>query len=295
LQPQGKNTYAAGNIHDFTLKTAWAEGTTGSGVGEYIEFTFDSKSPRVTSAIVWNGYQKTMSTWRENSRVKTLRLYINGRASYDLALADTAGPQVFKLGTLGHRPDGKDLLLRFEIKAIYPGSRYSDAAISEINFDGLDVHCFASGSMVQLDVRRQKRIEEVAVGDTILAYDPVHGATFPDQVAEIGSWVHSDLTRLGFAGTSLMCTRGHPIFTLSKGWCSLTSNTSQTLAIRDTVLLFDGVRMNPTCLLTIDPIPESRPTYSILRLRKGSAFFVNGVVVGLEQHSRQHSHIAVAP
>jgi hypothetical protein len=295
LKPQGSNAYVAKNIHDGTLKTAWVEGKPGLGVGEWVEFTFENKSPRVTSAIIWNGYQKSMSTWRENARVKTLRLIVNGKAMYDLALVDTAGAQRFELGVLGHRPDGKDLVLRFEIKDAYPGTRFSDVALSEINFDGKDVHCFAAGAMVQLDTNRRKAIEDVAVGDTILAYDLPTGAMFADRVLEVGSWTHSDLVRLSLAGTSLTFTRNHPVFVPSKGWCKVVADPSHRLSIGDTVLVLAGSQIRSLPVLGIQDLPESQATYSILKLERGSAFVVDGVVVGLEEHGRKQPSVALAP
>lgn len=295
LKPQGNNTYVAKNLHDFTLKTAWVEGKTGLGVGEWVEFTFENKSPRVTSAIIWNGYQKNTSTWRENSRVKTLRLLVNGKAICDLALVDTAGAQRFELGVLGHRADGKDLVLRFEIKDAYPGTRFSDVALSEINFDGTDVHCFAAGAMVQVDSIRRKAIEDIAVGDTILAYDVLTRSMFADRVLEVGSWTHSDLVRLSLAGPSLTCTRNHPVFVPSKGWCKVVADPSHRLTIGDTVIAFAGLQIRPLPIMGIQDLPESQPTYTILKLEKGSAFIVDGVVVGLEEHSRKVSSLALAP
>ena len=34
----------------------------------------------------------------------------------------------------------KDLVLTFEILEIYKGDKYTEVAVSAINFDGLDVH-----------------------------------------------------------------------------------------------------------------------------------------------------------
>lgn len=53
---------------------------------------------------------------------------------------DSRTDQVFEVGTLGHNKDGSDLVLKFEIMKVYKGSKYDHTAITEIYFDGIDVH-----------------------------------------------------------------------------------------------------------------------------------------------------------
>ena len=94
----------------------------------------------LTSIIISNGYMKSEETWKNNNRVKSLKLYINDKAHGILQLSDTRTDQEFKLGTFGKNKDGSDLVLRFEILDIYKGDKYNDTAITEIYFDGIDVH-----------------------------------------------------------------------------------------------------------------------------------------------------------
>jgi len=140
LQTQGANKYYAESANDLSYKTAWVEGKKDAGIGEYIEYHFEPKSPRITSIIIANGYMKSDIAWRNNNRVKSLKFYLNGEFYGVLNLTDTKSDQRFELGTFGHNEDGSDLVLRFEINEIYPGDKYNDTAISEIYFDGIDVH-----------------------------------------------------------------------------------------------------------------------------------------------------------
>ena len=57
-----------------------------------------------------------------------------------LNLLDTQDDQIFRLGTFGRNTDGSDLVMKFEIVEVYKGSKYNDTAITEIYFDGIDVH-----------------------------------------------------------------------------------------------------------------------------------------------------------
>jgi len=134
------NNYSAKSANDLNYKTAWVEGKSDDGIGEFIEYHFENKSPRITSIKISNGYQKSESVWKNNNRVKSLKLYTNGNEFGILKLSDTKTDQEFKLGTFGHNADGSDLVLRFEILEVYKGDKYSDTAITEIYFDGIDVH-----------------------------------------------------------------------------------------------------------------------------------------------------------
>ena len=72
--------------------------------------------------------------------MKKFKLYINGTEFGILNLTDSKTDQEFKLGAFGHNSDGSDLILRFEILEVYKGDKYDDTAITEIYFDGIDVH-----------------------------------------------------------------------------------------------------------------------------------------------------------
>ena len=140
LKSQGKSNYTAKSANDFSYKTAWVEAKKDAGMGEYIEYSFKNLSPRITSIIISNGYMKSDLVWKNNNRVKLLKLYLNGEVYGLLKLTDTKTDQEFKVGTLGHNPNGEDLVLRFEIVEVYRGEKYNDTAITEIYFNGIDVH-----------------------------------------------------------------------------------------------------------------------------------------------------------
>ena len=140
LPSQQTYNYEANSANDLSYETAWVEGKKDSGIGEYLEYSFRNRSPRITSIIISNGYMKSEEAWKNNNRVKSLKVYINGKAHGILQLSDTRTDQEFKLGTFGNNKDGSDLVLRFEILDIYKGDKYNDTAITEIYFDGIDVH-----------------------------------------------------------------------------------------------------------------------------------------------------------
>ena len=134
------DSYKAKFANDLSYKTAWVEGKKDEGIGEYLEYYFKNDSPRITEIIISNGYMKSEETWKNNNRVKKLKLYVNGVPLGVLNLKDSRTDQYFSVGTLGHNKNGTDLILKFEILEIYKGSKYNDTAITEIYFDGIDVH-----------------------------------------------------------------------------------------------------------------------------------------------------------
>ncbi len=148
LKPSANHDYSAKNIHDLNYETAWVEGAPGDGIGESITYHFPPQNPRITEIIVVNGYVKSPKAWKENSRVKTLRMHVNGEPFALLHLADSKQEQHFTFEPLGYgeRDNYEELqnkpwwTITFEIQEVYKGDKYSDTAITEIYFDGIDVH-----------------------------------------------------------------------------------------------------------------------------------------------------------
>ena len=141
-------SYIPKNMHDLNYETAWVEGVDGYGVGESVTYHFPPESPRITSLIVVNGYVKSEKTWKENSRVKKLKMYISDVPYVILNLEDTRKEQIFNVAPLGYgdRKDWDKLKakpwwsIKFEIMEVYEGDKYDETAITEIYFDGVDVH-----------------------------------------------------------------------------------------------------------------------------------------------------------
>lgn len=148
LKPYKGITYGAENIHDLDYQTAWVEGVPGYGTGEKVTYHFPPQTPRITDIIIINGYVKSEKAWKENSRVKTLKMYLNDQPYALLHLEDSRNEQYFTVTPIGNadRENWEKLTAlpwwsaTFEIIEVYPGEKYDDTAITEIYFDGLDSH-----------------------------------------------------------------------------------------------------------------------------------------------------------
>lgn len=140
LPIQENITYLPMNVHDFDIRTAWVVNKNNYGIGEYIEYHFDADTPRPTKVQILNGYMKNEKLWKENSRVKQLKLYLNDKLIAKLNLQDNTGVQKYFIGTPFESKIHPAYKLKFEIADVYKGEKYSDTAISELTFEGIDVH-----------------------------------------------------------------------------------------------------------------------------------------------------------
>lgn len=143
-------SYAIENIYDLDLNTAWVEGSEGYGIGELISFTLndvENNDPYKFYGVIeiFNGYCKSEKIWKDNSRVKSLKILLNDLPIGVINLKDTWQYQKVDISclfneNLKNRESSSvyDLTngdtLSFEIVDVYRGDRYDDVAISEFVF-----------------------------------------------------------------------------------------------------------------------------------------------------------------
>jgi len=146
LKSSGGNDYGAKCAHDDDLKTAWVEGSPGDGIGEYLEYILtphpdEGRTDRAVMGLtVFNGYRKSPALWKENGRIHRLRLDVNGKPYGVITLADTYRYQTVDIGRIALPPHGK-IVLRFTILSVYPGTKYHDTALTELEFsNGLGIY-----------------------------------------------------------------------------------------------------------------------------------------------------------
>ncbi|WP_017733054.1 NADase-type glycan-binding domain-containing protein [Nafulsella turpanensis] len=136
--------YGVKNLHDLDLATAWIEGASGYGARQSFSFVLSAEEPfnykNFNGVIeIFNGYCKSESIWKANSRVKKLKMYYEDIPVCLVELADTWQYQSFDIGHFfkSYRyPDAPFQLsngssLKFEIIEVYPGEKYKDVAVSE--------------------------------------------------------------------------------------------------------------------------------------------------------------------
>lgn len=125
LAPQYGNSYGPANLVDADLKTAWVEGKPGHGEGESV--IVELKGVREVIAVqVMNGYHKNEDLFRKNSRVREAEIRFSDGSIERARLADAPGVQTIDIAAR------KTEWVRFTIRAVYPGTKYADTAVTEL-------------------------------------------------------------------------------------------------------------------------------------------------------------------
>ena len=129
LTPAHGNNYGARNLIDGQDSTAWVEGSGGQGVGDFLVIEFPTPQS-VRGISLQNGYAKSSDIYFKNSRVKDIDIAFSNGDSLETTLTDTMGEQRVTF----NRPV-KAKWLRITIRSVYPGSKYTDAAINEVRVE----------------------------------------------------------------------------------------------------------------------------------------------------------------
>lgn len=296
LKALNENSYQPENAHDLNFKHAWIEGAKNYGIGEYLTYHFSAGSPRITKIIVANGYVKDRTIWENNSRVKKLKMYINDSAYAILHLMDKIATQEFKVEPIGYRSNQsnktkrtKDWTLKFEILEVYKGLKYKDVAISELYFDGIDVHCFAKGTTILMADKSIKNIEDLKVGELITTFDIKKGETKSVKIEQLEKVFHNSLVTYNFeSGLKITATQDHPFLVKDKNWASLKPEKSKIykgfeiagqIEIGDLFQTLAGIEK----LKSIEHLETTQETYTISKLNSGNTFIANGLIVLVEE------------
>ena len=297
LKPSKTFSYKAHNLNDFDYETAWVEGKSGYGIGETIQFSFAPQHPRVTSIRIANGYVKSKAHWENNSRVKQLKMFINDTPFAILEFKDVYSEHEFPLedpiGYGGDRDFDKlkhmpPWTIRFEILSVYKGKKYDDTAISEIYFDGIDVHCLAKGTLITMSDGHLKNIEDIQIGDSILSFNFKKNKAEPAIVTALAKPQHKDLIQVTFEDQStLTCTSDHPFLTSLMQWTSISPSKTQRDYQLDAVLpLQIGTQLKTLTgakkVVNVTKIKGIQQTYTIVNLNKNQTFIANGILTGIE-------------
>lgn len=290
LKAQGTSTYIPDNLHDINLFTAWAPDTAGGVIGEKINFHFEPLSPRVNEVTIYNGYIKNQEVWQANSRAKRIKVYINNKPYAILELQDVTAAQSFKIDPVRSNDSTKDLVLTFEILDIYHGTKYKDLAISEINFSGLDVHCFAAGTNILMADKSVKNIELIKAGDSILTYNHSSQQLTKVAAAQLITARHANLIQLTFDDRSILVTDDHPFYTANKQWASVHPDKSNYAYVQEQAVkqlsigdqIFVPADNKFITLKNIEPITGAQLTYTIATT-EGDSFIANGMLVKVEK------------
>lgn len=113
---------------DGDLSTAWVEGASGDGIGEWVAFTFDG-TYLVSGIQIYAGYQKSDALYEKNSRPAVLTVTFSDGGERTVTLEDVSGSQY-----IAFDDPVETSSVTLAIDSVYPGSKYQDTVISELSF-----------------------------------------------------------------------------------------------------------------------------------------------------------------
>tara|TARA_B000000477_G_scaffold36285_1_gene31061 strand:- start:16875 stop:17912 length:1038 start_codon:yes stop_codon:yes gene_type:complete len=269
LRSQGSNSYPPTNLTDFNPLTAWVEGRSGDGIGEII--TFEGIIPN----MILNGYQKSVKTYYNNSRVKTFKVYFNGKELCYLHLDDVMGKQRFELPVNSYEG-----YLEFEIIKVYEGEKWNDTAISQIGREGC---CFSTETAVSLDMKKTpKNLKKFDLIDVIDEnFSEIKKASIVNQIIIN----HSKLIELETDNYKLKVTPDHPLYFEDYGFTSLikilsikklTDYNDLIGELKVMVWSKKDNRLIYTKVKSLTLIEGDFETYTITKLSDGENYFANG-------------------
>jgi Mg-chelatase subunit ChlD len=126
------DAYKAENVLDGKSTTAWAEGVDGPGIGEWLKFGLDE--PRKVKAVrIISGYPKTPQIFRNNNRVRTIKISFSDGKFQMNELKDVQESQRILIDR-----DAPTSYIKLEIMDVYKGAKFDDTCIAEVEFEYAD-------------------------------------------------------------------------------------------------------------------------------------------------------------
>jgi len=131
----GKSPSPVYTLDDNDASTAWTDAV----VGTKLSFQFPKKLPKELNDTPFYGFDiadgqiNPESQFKAYGRIKKMRLFYNGRAFADVALADTRRWQEISFDDIMARQGD---IFSIQILEVYPGTKYPTAAITELILQG---------------------------------------------------------------------------------------------------------------------------------------------------------------
>jgi hypothetical protein len=112
-------------------RQAWVEGAEGDGIGESITLTL-KKPANVTQVGLFNGYTKSRELYFANNRAAQFKVSVNGGEAFKIDVPDEF-LETERFWFELPKSAAPVKTIKFEISDVYPGTKYKDTAISDID------------------------------------------------------------------------------------------------------------------------------------------------------------------
>ena len=129
LPSQGTFSYGPGNVLDDDPNTCWAEGASGTGVGERIVLSSDT--PQTVSGLnISNGYCKSSDAFYSNNRLKEINIIFDDGRSMTASFRDG---YEYRFADVEFSESVTTSTITIEILSVYTGEDQKDACVSDIS------------------------------------------------------------------------------------------------------------------------------------------------------------------
>ena len=131
LAPQAGNSYAPINAIDGDGRTAWIEGASGDGIGEWLKVSYDAPK-KIRSIYIANGYGKSTKSYRSNSRIREAEIATENGSFLPVLRDENDEIKITMPANMAGTPTR---WVKITIKSVYPGTVYKDTALGEFRPD----------------------------------------------------------------------------------------------------------------------------------------------------------------
>jgi len=132
LSPGNGFTYYPENVVDNNPVSCWAEGSSGSGIGESFGVSYKNNDKvSIGSIKIMNGCCESEKVYYYNNRIKDVRLYLDNIDVGVFTLSDVY--RNYQVIDLGKTYEVKDIILKIE--SVYHGNKFDDTCISELRVE----------------------------------------------------------------------------------------------------------------------------------------------------------------
>ncbi len=131
LKPTNLTDFRPTNLLDGDVATAWVEGGSGNGAGQWVKYQFEQPITLARLEIA-DGYQKNQETYADYIRVKSIQIDYSDGSRQVVQLQDAQTLQMIQPASDDGQPLGAVEWVKFTILTVYPAYKWPQAALSDI-------------------------------------------------------------------------------------------------------------------------------------------------------------------
>ena len=165
--------YPAQHLVDGDPSTAWAEGATGGGIGQWVDVTFP-KTRHIAELRILPGYAKRPELFTKYGRPKTLRFDFSDGTSQQVTLADSPTLQRFPVAATARSA-------RMTIVGVYHGSVSDRTYVSEVEFGSSPAPAFDDPGTLLAEARTVRSADATPIALSVGSAKPAANPPAPAQ------------------------------------------------------------------------------------------------------------------